>query len=262
MRIGAMAARKAGARLQRNALTSAFAIMVVCPVNAQAPTAHTRSTNRALQRPDAGMQGRPKPPAPPRRQWEALNAQGVEAYRAGDYSNGTKLAEEALGLARKAFGDRDPRTLSSLNNLALLYKSQGRYGEAEPFYREALQARREVLGPRHPNTLTSLNNLAFLYNSQGRYGEAEPLFREALQARREVLGPRHPDTLGIQLSMAVLLVNQSQGLEAVRLLQQMEPQVLGWIGQELYSTSADAVRRQLVSSQATFQNVVLSLAAT
>src|SRR5215831_4148034 len=81
MRIGAMAARKAGVRLHRNALTAALAIMVVCPVNAQAPTAHTRSTNRALQRPDAGMQGRPKPPAPPKRQWEALNAQGVEAYR-------------------------------------------------------------------------------------------------------------------------------------------------------------------------------------
>src|SRR5215831_5780030 len=210
MRIGAMAARKAGARLQRNALTSALAIMVVCPVNAQAPTAHTRSTNRALQRPDAGMQGRPKPPAPPKRQWEALNAQGVEAYRAGDYSNGTKLAEEALGLARKAFGDRDPRTLTSLDNLAGLYDSQGRYGEAEPLYREALQARREVLGLRHPNTLTSLNNLAFLYNSQGRYGEAEPLYREALQASREVLGPRHPNTLTSLNNLAFLYNSQGR----------------------------------------------------
>ena len=80
-------------------------------------------------------------------------------------------------------GPRHPDTLTSLNNLAVLYQAQGRYGEAEPLFLEALQASREVLGPRHPDTLTSLNNLAVLYQAQGRYGEAEPLFQEALQAQ-------------------------------------------------------------------------------
>jgi CHAT domain-containing protein len=60
----------------------------------------------------------------------------------------------------------------------------------------------------------------------------------------------------------VLLVNSGHSDEAVRMLQQMEPQLLGWIGQELYSTEAGAVRRQLVSSQAAFQNAVLTLATT
>jgi CHAT domain-containing protein len=110
--------------------------------------------------------------------------------------------------------------------------------------------------------LGSLNNLAFLYGSQGRYGEAEPLYREALQGSREVLGPRHPDTLATQLNTTALLVNSDRRAEAVRMLGQMEPNLLGWIGQELYSTEAGAVRRQLVSSQATFQDAVLSLATT
>jgi hypothetical protein len=71
-------------------------------------------------------------------------------------------------------GPRHPDTLISLNNLALLYRAQGRYSEAEPLYREALQASREVLGPRHPNTLASVSNLAVLYQAQGRYGRRRP----------------------------------------------------------------------------------------
>src|SRR6266851_3757243 len=73
-------------------------------------------------------------------------------------------------------------------------------------------------------------------------------------------GPRHPDTLATQLDTTMLLVNLGLSDEAVRMLQQMEPHLLGWIGQELYSTEAGAERRQLVSSQATFQDVVLTLA--
>ena len=81
-----------------------------------------------------------------------------------------------------------------MNGLALLYLSQGRYGEAEPLLTEVLQLHREVLGPRHPSTMTSMDNLAALYVSQGRYGEAEPLLTEALQLHREVLGERHPSS--------------------------------------------------------------------
>ena len=83
-------------------------------------------------------------------------------------------------------GQEHPDTLTSVNNLALLYQAQGRYGEAEPLYRRALEARERVLGPEHPETLTSVNNLALLYRAQGRYGEAEPL----LQARARGQGAR------------------------------------------------------------------------
>ena len=70
-------------------------------------------------------------------------------------------------------GAEHPDTLSSANNLAGLYESQGRYGEAEPLYVRVLAARERVLGAEHPSTLISVNNLAGLYERQGRYGEAE-----------------------------------------------------------------------------------------
>ena len=67
-------------------------------------------------------------------------------------------------MSRELLDDRHPSVATSLNNLAGLYKSQGRYAEAEPFYQQALEMRRELLGDRHPSVATSLNNLAALYS--------------------------------------------------------------------------------------------------
>jgi tetratricopeptide (TPR) repeat protein len=67
----------------------------------------------------------------------------------------------------------------SLNNLALLYQSQGRHAEAEPLYKRALVITEKALGPDHPRVGTTLNNLAQLYRAQGRHAEAEPLVRRA-----------------------------------------------------------------------------------
>ena len=70
----------------------------------------------------------------PGARWQVLSAKAVAAYNRGTYAEGIASAEQALALARSTFGDRDPRTLTSLNNLAFLYVSQGRSGEAEPLY--------------------------------------------------------------------------------------------------------------------------------
>ncbi len=78
-------------------------------------------------------------------------------------------------------GREHPDTLRDINNLALLYEIQGRYGEAELLLKKALRLREMVLGREHPDTLSSINGLALLYNSQGRYEKAEPLFKRALQ---------------------------------------------------------------------------------
>jgi CHAT domain-containing protein/Flp pilus assembly protein TadD len=178
----------------------------------------------------------------------------------GRYDEAEPLFVEALQASRETFGPRHPVTSTNLHNLALLYKAQGRYDKAEPLLVEALELSREVLGPHHPSTLISLGAVADLHQAQGRYAEAEQLYSEALEASLKVLGPNHPQTLKNQLHSAILLVNQGRRADAVRRLQQMETHLLGWIGQELYSTEADAVRRHLVSAQAPFQDVVLTLA--
>jgi tetratricopeptide (TPR) repeat protein len=49
-------------------------------------------------------------------------------------------------------GDRHPDVASSLNNLAYIYASQGRYAAAEPLYAEAVELFADLLGENHPNT--------------------------------------------------------------------------------------------------------------
>ncbi|MDB9387472.1 tetratricopeptide repeat protein, partial [Microcystis aeruginosa] len=101
---------------------------------------------------------------------------------------------EALDLKKRLLGDNHPRVALSLNNLAALYESQGRYTEAEPLYLQALDLRKQLLGDNHPHVAICLNNLAALYDSQGRYTEAEPLYLEAINIFRERLGENHPHT--------------------------------------------------------------------
>ena len=68
---------------------------------------------------------------------------------------------------KSRLGPDHPYTLLSMNNLAGLYKGQGRYKEAEVLFGHALAKRERVLGPDHPDTLVSLNNLARLCASKG-----------------------------------------------------------------------------------------------
>ena len=90
------------------------------------------------------------------------------------------LFQRALAGTEKALGPEHPHTAQSLNNLALLYRTQGRYKEPEVLYQRALAIREKALGPQHRQTAESLNNLAVLYRNEGRYEEAEPLFQRAL----------------------------------------------------------------------------------
>ena len=101
------------------------------------------------------------------RQFESLAVQVAAAAKASDPRTGIPLAQQALRLARQAFGNRDPRTLISLVSLAGFYKLSGRSDEAEPLFQEA-----------------------------------EPLFREAVQASRAKLGPRQLETLGNIIAFA------------------------------------------------------------
>jgi tetratricopeptide (TPR) repeat protein len=132
-------------------------------------------------------------------------ALGRALHLLGDYTGAQPAYQRALALSERVLGPDHPDVAMSLNNLALLYRAQGRYGEAEPLHQRALALCERVLGPDHPATAVSLNNLALLYDAQGRYGEAEPLYQRALALCERVLGPDHPDTATVRQNYAILL---------------------------------------------------------
>lgn len=75
--------------------------------------------------------------------WEKYNEAGSAAYSEGDYAEAEKQLKAALKKAEE-FGPDDPRLATGLNNLALLYKAQGRYAEAE-----RLEVRTKAIRGKH-----------------------------------------------------------------------------------------------------------------
>jgi tetratricopeptide (TPR) repeat protein len=111
-------------------------------------------------------------------------------------------------------GNEDPQFALSLHQLALLYKSQGKYNEAEPLYLRSLSIYEKQLGEDHPHVATSLNNLALLYRNQGKYEEAELLFLRSLSIMEKQLGENHPDVAASLNNLALLYDSQGKYNEA------------------------------------------------
>lgn len=143
-----------------------------------------------------------------------LNKAGNYLLRRADYAQAERLLRRALELYEFNLGTEHPDTARSLDNLAELYRLQGRYAEAEPLQRHALAIRERVQGSERPDTAHSLNNLALLLSNEGKDADAEPLYRRALAIREKVLGAEHPDTAQSLNNLALLLSHQGNYADA------------------------------------------------
>ncbi len=114
--------------------------------------------------------------------WDSLMADALKAYQQADYAQAEKLFLAALKEAEK-FGNPDPRLATSLNNLAELYRAQGRYAQAGPRYRRALAIREKALGPEHPDVAAVLENYAALLHKLNRDAEADKMEARAQAIR-------------------------------------------------------------------------------
>ncbi|QJB45125.1 tetratricopeptide repeat protein [Dolichospermum flos-aquae] len=160
-----------------------------------------------------------------------LYSKRVQSGKSADRERELALAEQYFNRAivlQTQFQQQDALA-NSLNNLALLYYSQGRYNDAEPLYLQSLDIRKRQLGDDHPDVASSLNNLALLYYSQGRYNDAEPLYLQSLDIRKRQLGDDHPDVASSLNNLALLYYSQGRYNDA-------EP---------LYLQSLDIRKRQL-----------------
>jgi tetratricopeptide (TPR) repeat protein len=136
---------------------------------------------------------------------EAQDYQAEQALAIQFFSKAADLQKE-LGL--------EEGLAASLNNLAYLYESQGRYEEAEPLFLQTLEVTKRLLGEDHLSVAVSLNNVALLYEAQGRYEEAEPLFLQTLEVTKRLLGEDHPDVaIGLN-NLAYLYESQGRYEEA------------------------------------------------
>ena len=84
-----------------------------------------------------------------------------------------------------------PNTAQSLNNLAELYRAQGKYAQAEPLMQRALAIREKSAEnlsiPTPPPALATWPCSTGLRKND----QAEPLYRRALEILKKVLGTEH-----------------------------------------------------------------------
>ncbi|WP_414621138.1 tetratricopeptide repeat protein [Calothrix sp. CCY 0018] len=71
-------------------------------------------------------------------------------------------------MRKRILGENHPDYAQNLNNLALLYKSQGRYEQAEPLYIQALKICEQILGTKHPNTKKTRDNLEIMQREKNK----------------------------------------------------------------------------------------------
>ena len=149
-----------------------------------------------------------------------LNEMGSYLHDRAAYAEAEPLYQQAQAIYEKALGPDHPDLATTLRNLALLYKKQGRYVDAELLYQQARTITEKALGPEHPELAITLSNLARLYADQGRYVEAEPLFQQARTIREKALGPEHPELAFTLNSLAGLYAKQGRYAQAEPLYQQ------------------------------------------
>ncbi|MEH1816742.1 MAG: tetratricopeptide repeat protein [Nostoc sp.] len=156
-------------------------------------------------------------------------------YRSqGLYNQAIPWSEQCLEITKKRFGEEHPDVANRLNDIASLYKYQGRYDEAERYYIEALALLRHQLREKeHPFVVSILNNLASLYRYQGRYNEAETLLLEALALSPQLVEEEYSSIAPILKE--ILYKSQARysakpsDQEMVLVLKQMEQEYLSHI---------------------------------
>jgi tetratricopeptide (TPR) repeat protein len=118
---------------------------------------------------------------------------GKYQYLSGNFNQAEVYYQRNLEMSKNTYGDEHHETATSLNNLAMVYKSQGKYEEAIKLYLEAIEVGKKTIGIEHPDYAIYLNSLAVVYKAQGKYEEAIKLYLEAIEIDKRTIGIEHPD---------------------------------------------------------------------
>jgi tetratricopeptide (TPR) repeat protein len=134
------------------------------------------------------------------------------------YQEAERAYSQALELRRKLLPPNRPELAYSLNNLADIYRIEGRYWEAHNLTQAAVRSL-EVINPQDPEMPILLSNLGVLERYLNHPLEAEQLLRSAISSAEQLLGPKtKPVTLALNNLAQVLEDKRDyEGAEALYL---------------------------------------------
>lgn len=135
----------------------------------------------------------------------------------GLYRKAAEWNERIWEQKKIILGEEHPSTLTSMANLAAIYRNQKCWKKAIELQVQVIKITKRVLGEEHPSTLINIANLASIYRNQRCWKEAEELQVPVIETIKRVLGEEHPDTLSSITNLAAIYRNQRRWKEAEEL---------------------------------------------
>ena len=115
-----------------------------------------------------------------------------------------QLFLQAWEKKQRVLGKDHPETMRSMDSLAYVYVSHGRYDEAWQLHTEALDKKRKILGDEHQHVLISMNDMAWmvLASTPEEQRDSERALKLALQVNdlTKYEDPWYLDTLALAYS--------------------------------------------------------------
>jgi len=105
-----------------------------------------------------------------------------------------EIGERTLEARRRVLGEEHHDTLTSMNNLAAVYRSLGLNDLADELTLKDIEVSVRTLGEEHPDTITSIANMGNSLRRRERYEEANAYFERALKNARKSMPPDAPGT--------------------------------------------------------------------
>jgi tetratricopeptide (TPR) repeat protein len=130
--------------------------------------------------------------------------------------------------------------MTSFNNMANVYQSQGDYPKALECHEKSLRIRLKALGPDHPHTMDTHDNRANVYVRQGDTARAKELFTKCVTGYTACYGASHSETLDAISRVAdceveprsVDLLQDTESLIAMGFTEPMARKALAQVGQD------------------------------
>ena len=107
--------------------------------------------------------------------YNKLNKKLETLYKSGKTLEAIEVAKEALRVAEKTYGENHPYVSVSLNNIALLFISEGQYEKADELYERSLKIAEKHLGKDNPQLANILENMVKCNEKLGKTDKVEML---------------------------------------------------------------------------------------
>jgi serine/threonine protein kinase/tetratricopeptide (TPR) repeat protein len=156
----------------------------------------------------------------PEVQAEIMLLMATSYYGLGSLDKAAQLAQTALAIGRRQFGEENATVSDALNILGAINQEQGNLINAEKSFEESLQIRRRLFGPDHTLVAEDISDLAGVSLDKGDWKKAVEGYNKALAIYRKALGNESAEVATVAGNLAIVLKNQRKFAEATPLYQE------------------------------------------